>query len=228
MKAKTLTLKEESREVDLAAIDSGRETFIAEVKGLSIKDEDSFALAGAYLVEIRKRTKAIDAIFDPLIEEQKEIKRQVEAARKNIAETKDKIAAPFLELETKLKAARAAYEREQERRRKEAEEELRKAQEEALLAAAIESGDEGILDAPAIVVPEPARPNTAGIYVVRSWTYRASGEQLDEAYTKIDEYGFTVPDHAKIKSVVTALKGDTSIRGVSAYEVKDERVRISA
>jgi hypothetical protein len=220
-------LKQPPKAEDLGPINEGRETFLAECKAIVITDASTYSRAGELLVEAVKRKKKVDDLFDPLIEANKKVKATAEAARKLVADTKDRVAAPFVEVEGILKAARLAYDREEAKKRAEAEAEAQRKAEEEALANAEASGDASLLDNVRAAPVAVELPKTEGVYNTRTWTYCASGDPLDEAYTKIDDFGFRVPDHAKIGGVVKALKADTKIRGVTPYERVDERVRVA-
>jgi hypothetical protein len=231
---KELLTRDPPKPEELQEITEGRESFLAECKAATvITDSASYQKAGDLLVDVARRKKKVDALFDPIIEENKKVKAAAEKARKLVADTKDRVAAPFVEVENQLKNARVTYDREEAKRRAEEErrlnEQRQREAEDAALKEAEETGDDSVLDqvvVPSITITAP--PKTDGVYQVKTWTYCASGDPLAEEYTTIDDYGFRVPDHKKIGAVVKALKQDTKITGVMAYEQVDERVRLTA
>lgn len=149
--------------------------------------------------------------------------------------TKRKAALEKVEAEVaRIKRAMAEWRQRQdeERRRQEAELAAKlKAEEDARIlreAAALEAaGDtqtaaaivEEQLAAPAPVVRlEPAAPKVAGVSMVEAWDF----EVVNAALLPRE---YLVPDLAKIRGVVKALKGGARIPGVRVFRADQVRVR---
>jgi len=222
----------DAKELDLTEVDDGKVEFLSAVGTLAtIRTDDEFRAAGEMAKEIKRRLGLIKGLFDPLIEKNKVAKAAAEAARKAVADAAEKYSEPFTKADAALRLAMARYQSEKEAaeraERRRLEDIARKEAEDARIAEAEKTNDASILDAPIVAIPvklEVSSPVVEGVTFATTWHYKASGEPLDPAFTMKDDHGFPVPDHKKIKSIVTALKGDTMIRGVAVYSEKQMRV----
>jgi len=244
MESKELVLAEQKIEIDLAEVDSDRaEIMLACSSIVSIDSEEQYKKAGELIVRLKGKSKAIDGLFKPFVENIAEVKRKVEGARKSIIDTQAQIARDYEAEDSRLRGLAEAYFRKQEELRKieerKAQEERfrleaearRKADDEAIKRAEA-TGDLTQLDKPeyvppVIVVQAPPQttPKVAGLSFATVWLYRASSEKLDPAYNTLDDLGFIVPDHKKIKALVTAMKECTKITGVEVYSDTQSRAR---
>lgn len=207
----------------VAALAPERETLLARVTNLKIRDQGAYSEAAGWLKSIKGFLKSIEdartRITKPINDSLREVNAQAKEA-----------AAPFVESEAKIKKAMIAYSdeqdrlaREEQRRQNEiAEKERRRLQEIADRAAA--KGQETKAEqfqerAQAVTAPiaQQAAPKVAGIAIPKVWVFEITDEDLiPREYLVVDE--------TRIRRVVTALKGDTNIPGVRVFEQK----RISA
>ncbi len=232
METKEVNLVEATTTVDLAEVEDGKDVFLSTARACAtITNDDEFRAAGEMAKEIKRRIGMIDKIFGPILEKNKQVKAAAEAARKAVQTTMESLAAPFVEVDSALRLGMTRYQTAKEAAEraewKRLEGIARKEAEDARLAEAEATGDLSVLDAPIIAAPvaiEKAAPAVEGVNFFETWHYQASGEPLDPAYTMLDEYGFPVPDHKKIKKVVTELHGETQIRGVKVYSEKQVRI----
>lgn len=165
-------------------------TWAVRAKGLRIVDAASCEQASFLLRSIKGLRSDIASWFAPHIEAAMETKRKAEAARKALADEKDKMEAPLVEAETICKRALLAWESEQERVRAEQERALQaEAQRQAeaatlAAAAALETearatGNDDMLaeavaileqpiEAPVVVV-KPLMPKVQGVTYRDQW-----------------------------------------------------------
>lgn len=189
-------------------------------RALKIVNNETYALAGGMLVEIKGLRKQINASFDPIIE-------KAHQAHKEAVAQKRKVEAPLAEAESVIKPAMARWDAEQERIRREQERKMqelaRKQAEERQLAeaAALEAQGETkaadeVIAAPVEVAPvvlQKTVPKVEGVSFREVWKF-----QIVDAKAIPREY--LVPDEVKIGQVVRALKGSANIPGVRAYAEK--------
>jgi hypothetical protein len=212
-----------STDQSVAALAPERETLLARVASLKIRDQSGYTEAAAWLKSIKGFLKAIEdartRITKPINDSLREVNAQAKEA-----------AAPFLESEQKIKRAMIVFSDEQDRI---AREEQRRQNE---LAAKEQARLKEIADraaakgqtvkaeqfeerAQAVMSPivQTAAPKVAGVSIPKVWTFEITDEDLiPREYLIVDE--------SRIRRVVTALKGDTKIPGVRVFETK----RISA
>lgn len=209
-----------------------------EAQSLVVRDQQSANRAAELILAGKEIVKKIRDYFAPMKKAADEAKRKLLDAEK--AELQK--VEPYVE---KLQHSLAAWRLEQERKRREAEEAARRAElerkrlEEELLRKAEEArrleeekkrveGEEAARKAreelerkaleeaaakeaqiiPPPVVPE--KPKTDGLTLRENWTF----EIVDESQIPRE---YLVPDLAKIRKVVMALKNKTNIPGVRVF-----------
>lgn len=165
-------------------------TWAAKAQSLTVIDRESCLNASQLLRSVKTLRLQVQHWFAPHIEAAMETKRKAEAARKALADERDKMEAPLVEAEAILKRYLLAYETEQERlrlaeQRRLQDEAQREAEAVTLAAAAamereaVETGNaellqeaESILDqpveAPAVCV-EKTVPKVHGITYRDNW-----------------------------------------------------------
>lgn len=123
-------------------------SWAAKVRELKIVDRESCTNASYLLRSVKTLRVQVQAWFAPHIDAAMETKRKAEAARKALADERDRMEAPLMDAETVLKRALLAYETKQEQARLEQERELQaEAQrhaEAATLAAAAAMESEAV------------------------------------------------------------------------------------
>lgn len=191
---------------------------IAEMAVLKITSDDENIIAATFL----KRNKETQAFVKEWFEEERaKTYSAYKAVTDQIKFFQDKLTAA----ETAVKRRIADYQIQQEKKRREEErrlqEEARKAEEERRLQQAITTGDETILDKPVeplrVVVEAPKKVD--GVSFVEKWEWMIEN-------TDILPREYMIPDERKIRGVVNAMKGNTTIPGVKVWA--DKTVRVSA
>lgn len=219
-----------------------------QARALVITDHASFEEAGAFLVEIKRRRKAIADAFKPVVEAGLRAHREALALQK-------KADAPCEQAETIAKQAMSAYQREQDRLRLEAErkaaEERRRLEAEARARAeaerrereaeaerqriaeaedALEAGDderaELILETPPapVVMAEPAPFVPPPVVVPEA--PKAAGVSFRKTFRhrivnrNAIKPQFLTPDEKAIAATVRALGVDATdvVGGIEVYE----------
>jgi len=99
------------------ALDTEARTWAARARGLQIVDTPSCTNASQLLRSVKTLRSQVQAWFAPHIEAAMETKRKAEAARKALADERDRMEAPLVDAETVLKRSLLAFETEQERLR---------------------------------------------------------------------------------------------------------------
>ncbi len=188
-----------------------------QAKQITIKTMDDYVKACEIILSIKSIRKKITDTFRP-------IKQKMDAAKQEVLDQERAADAPLKEAEAWLSPQIIAWNAEQERQRKAEEDRLReiarKEEEERRLQDAImaeKTGDkemaEEIISAPiqaAPVVVQKAVPKVQGMSIRENWKFRITNEKMiPREYLKVDEI--------KIGQVVRALKGQTNIPGVEAY-----------
>jgi len=195
---------------------------------LIVRDQESLSKANDFLLGVKELRKEIDEVFGPIIE-------AAYKAHKEAVAQKKKFEEPLLKAEQMVKSKIAGYLAEMERIRKEqeemkrrAEEEKRRIEEEALRKLAeieketeieqvIQVANEKIAIVPEVEVME--KPQTVGIAMREVWKF----EIVDEMAIPRE---YLMPDLAKIRKTVQALKGEAKIPGVRIYSEKELMARI--
>jgi hypothetical protein len=172
------------------ALDAEARSWASRARELEIVDRESCINASTLLRSVKTLRRQVQEWFAPHIEAAMETKRKAEAARKALADERDKMEAPLVDAESVLKRGLLAYETKQEQLRQEEERRLQaeaQARAEALtLAAAAEmeaeansTGNAELLqeaedilaqpiEAPVVVV-QKAVPKVDGISYRDSW-----------------------------------------------------------
>jgi hypothetical protein len=110
------------------ALDTEARSWASRARELQIIDRESCINASTLLRSIKTLRNQVQQWFAPHIDAAMETKRKAEAARKALADERDRMEAPLVEAETLLKRSLLAYETKQE--------ELRLAEERRLQEAA--------------------------------------------------------------------------------------------
>lgn len=134
-------------------LESDAERWAVKGAALRIIDRDSYIDASHFLRSIKSVRADIQRWFEPHIEAAMETKRKAEAARKALADERDRMEAPLVEAEGKVKRALLTWESEQER--------VRQEQERALQAEAQARAEAATLDAAAALEREAVATGNA-------------------------------------------------------------------
>jgi hypothetical protein len=121
------------------ALDAEARSWASRARELQIVDRESCINASTLLRSVKTLRNQVQAWFAPHIDAAMETKRKAEAARKALADERDKMEAPLVDAETVLKRGLLAYETKQEQLRLEEERRLQaeaQARAEALTLAA--------------------------------------------------------------------------------------------
>lgn len=204
----------ETEEVETKAL-----SIVDQAKAVKVTDSETYTAAGMLWKSIGDMIKEVKDTFDPICD-------AAHKAHKAAVEKRSKFLDPLTTAQKTVKSLMSAYDLEQEKIRKAEEDRLRaialKEEEDRRLAEAIlaeQSGQteeaEAILETPVQappVVVQKTTPKLAGGPVYRTiWKFRIKNPALIPR-----EY--LVPDEVKIGGVVRALKNQTHIPGVEAYE----------
>lgn len=130
------------------ALDTEARSWAARARELQIVDRESCVNASTLLRSIKTLRNQVQAWFAPHIDAAMETKRKAEAARKALADERDRMEAPLVEAEGVLKRSLLAYEQQQEELRlaeeRRLQEEARKRAEALTLAAAAAMESEAV------------------------------------------------------------------------------------
>ncbi len=121
------------------ALDTEARSWASRARELEIVDRESCINASTLLRSVKTLRNQVQAWFAPHIDAAMETKRKAEAARKALADERDKMEAPLVDAESVLKRGLLAYETKQEQLRLEEERRLQaeaRARAEALTLAA--------------------------------------------------------------------------------------------
>jgi hypothetical protein len=220
------------------ALDHDAQRWAAKARGLAIRDSESCTNASQLLRSVKTLRLQVQKWFEPHIEAAMETKRKAEAARKALADERDRMEAPLVEAETILKRSLLAYEAEQERLRVEEERRLQaEAQQRAeamTLAAAAAMESEAIatgntellqeaesileqpIDAPVVSV-EKSVPKVQGITYRDNW--KAHPEIDVKALAAAVGNGtapvrFVLPNVTAINQYAKATQGTKAVPGI--------------
>lgn len=186
---------------------------------LVIKTPEGYKQASERLVDLKTEIDRVEAEKDGVF-------KPINAGLRAFSALVKRALDPLKAYEVAIKAAMIKYSDEQDRLTREAQ---RIANEKADKARAklLEKADAAVADgkeskaealierAAAVQAPIVAtgRPMVAGISIPKVWTFEITDESLiPREYLLVDE--------VRIRKVVTALKGDTKIPGVRAFEQK--------
>jgi hypothetical protein len=205
---------------------------------LAVIDRQSCIDASEHLRSIKLLQSQVEDYWAPAIEQAMATKRSAEATRKALADKRDRMAAPLIERERRLKGALLAYEVEQEQARLKEEarrqaEAQRQAEAVTLAAAAameraaVLAGDADMLaeaqdildqpiDGPVVLVPADA-PKVAGVSYRDRWMahpnvdIRALALAVAQGTAPV---AFLVPDYTAINQFARATKGLQPVPGI--------------
>jgi hypothetical protein len=213
-------------------------SWAAKARGLQIVDVQSCLNASNLLRSVKTLRGQVQQWFAPHIDAAMETKRKAEAARKALADERDRMEAPLVDAETVLKRSLLAWETKQEQARIEEERRLQaeaQKQAEALTLAAaaameteaIATGNVGLLaeaedilaqpiDAPVVSV-ERTVPKVQGITYRDNW--KAHPEINLKALAAAVANGtaplnFLTPNMTAINQYARATQGTQEIPGV--------------
>lgn len=158
-------------------------SWAAKARGLSIVDAESCVNASQLLRGVKALRSEVQKWFEPHIEAAMDTKRKAEAARKALADERDRMEAPLVEAENLIKRALLTWETTQERLRREEESRLqaeaqRQAEAVTLAAAAAmereaqQTGNAELLQEAQDVL---AQPIEAPVVSVASFTPKVQG-----------------------------------------------------
>lgn len=210
-----LLLRDDVRELteETAAI-------LSQAEGFKISTNVSYRLAADELKRIKGAAKKLDEV-------RKAITAPMDAAKKAVMDFFRGPSEQLTQAEGKLKAAMVTYQRELERKEAEerrAAEEAARAERERLEVAAARAADRGEFDRAASIETRAATVET--VPVIRREAPKVTGVSFREAWKFEITDPLAIPreylsiDESKIRRVVQAMKGDTSIPGVRAYPEK--------
>lgn len=165
------------------ALESDSRSWAAKARGLRVVDRESCLNASHLLRSVKTLRTQVQAWFAPHIEAAMETKRKAEAARKALADERDRMEAPLVDAEGVLKRALLAWETAQEVARREEEQRLQaeaKARAEALtLEAAAAMEIEAVATGNADLLAEAedilAQPIEAPVVVVQKMVPKVDG-----------------------------------------------------
>lgn len=220
------------------ALDADAKSWGARARELQVVDRETCLNASTLLRSVKTLRLQVQAWFAPHIEAAMETKRKAEAARKALADERDKMEAPLVEAEGVLKSALVAWEREQERARLEEEQRLQaeaQKQAEALTLAAaaameleaVATGNTELLqeaadvlaqpiEAPVVVV-KPMVPKVDGISYRDNWKAHPSIDVLALAAAVASGKApvtFLAPNLTVINQYARATQGTHPVAGI--------------
>lgn len=148
------------------ALQNESQDWASRAQSLQVTDSESCVNASHLLRSVKQLRAQVQAFFQPHIEAAMETKRKAEAARKALADERDKMEAPLVNAEGMLKRSLLAYEQAQEAARMAEEQRLQaeaQAQAEAatlayaarLEAEANATGDQGMLQEAQDILAQP-------------------------------------------------------------------------
>jgi hypothetical protein len=197
---------------------------VAIMAGIQITTREEYDHAAGILMRLKTMAKNVSDFFSPMVKAAHEAHKAVKA-RENEA------MKPIEAAETDVKRKMSTWYAEQERirvtaeikaaeERRAAEEKIEAARKEAATLAELSGEEVDILfdTAPALKVIVPEQVKIAGVSQVKVWNF----EITDPAALPRE---FLIPDEAKIRRVVAAMKGDTNIPGVKVVEGYSTRGR---
>ncbi len=220
-----MSIIEKKIDMDLTEVESGKKEIQEQVDQLKVIESDAEAqLAGLTVQRVKNVMAAIDLKFLPYETVVANVKRKADEVRTSIANTKAFCKTDWLAMDKILRDSALAWKQKEDLRLAEEKRAAEKKAQDERLNTAVKLEEKGfskaaeeILSLPASPLKGFSGPKIAGMSFRTTWDYKATEEPLDPAYTTKDSRGFTVPDHTKIRSEVTAKKGETKIKGVSVY-----------
>jgi hypothetical protein len=213
----------------------------AKASGLAVTDRDSYLNASQLLRSVKNLRAQIATWFAPHIEAAMETKRKAEAARKGLADERDRMEAPLVEAESRIKRALLAWDAKQEALRQEEERRLQaeaQARAETITleaAAAMEleaaaAGNDAMrqeaasileqpVDAPVISVA-PLNPKVQGITYRDNWKahptvdVKALAAAVAAGTVPVT---FLIPNMTAINQFARATQGAQPVPGVKFF-----------
>jgi hypothetical protein len=220
------------------ALAAETQDWAARAHGLVVDSRESCTNASLLLRSIKTLRNQVQDFWAPHIDAAMETKRKAEAGRKALADERDRMEAPLVEAERRLKGALLAYEVAQEQARLEEEARLQaEAQRHAeavtlAAAAAMErdamlAADEAMLAEAESILNQPVEAPVVSVAVdvprVAGVTYRDAWK----AHPNIDvralalavangtaPVAFLVPDYTAINQFARATKGLQPVPGI--------------
>lgn len=213
-------------------------TWAQKARGLQIVDAQSCLNASHLLRSVKTLRLQVQKWFEPHIEAAMETKRKAEAARKALADERDKMEAPLVDAETVLKRSLLAWEAAQERLRIEEERRLQaEAQKQAeamtlaaaaaMETAALASGDVGLLEEAAAILEQPIEAPAVSVAKtvpkVQGVTYRDNWKAHPEINIKAlaaavangtAPVGFLTANMTAINQYARATQGTEAVPGI--------------
>lgn len=232
-----------------ANLNDDAQTWAARAREVRIVDADSCTRASELLKSIKGLRLQISRWFEPHVEAAMETKRKAEAARKALADERDRMEAPLVDAEQRVKRALLDYEAEQERLRQAEErrlqEEAQRQAEAVTLAAAAEmeaeaarTGDAALraeaenlieqpTEAPAVSVARTV-PTTKGVTYRDRWKAHPTVDvkALAAAVARGQApLNFLTPNMTAINAYAVATKGTQTVPGVRWINDREIAVR---
>lgn len=220
---------------------SDSQRWAEKASALAVVDRDSYLNASQLLRSVKNLRSQIQTWFAPHIEAAMETKRKAEAARKALADERDRMEAPLVNAEGKLKKALLAWDEQQEALRREEERRLQaeaQAQAEAVTleaAAALEleanaTGNDAMRQEAADILAQPIEapvisvaklnPKVQGITFRDNW--KAHPEIDVKALAAAVANGtapttFLTPNLTAINQFARATQGAQPVPGIKFY-----------
>jgi hypothetical protein len=223
------------------SLETDSRSWAAKARGLQVTDRESCLNASHLLRSVKTLRTQVQAWFAPHIEAAMETKRKAEAARKALADERDRMEAPLVDAETVLKRSLLAWEAKEEQLRLAEERRLQaeaQAHAEAVtLAAAAAMETEAVSTGNAEMLAEAedilTQPVEAPVVVVAKMVPKVQGVTYRDnwkAHPEIDIKAlalavangtapttFLVANHTAINQFARATQGAQSVAGVRFY-----------
>mgnify|MGYP001616449922 CR=1 FL=1 len=224
-------------------------TWAGKVSVLTIIDRESCVNASHFLRSIKGLRAQIQQWFEPHIEAAMETKRKADAARKALVDERDRIEAPLVDAETRVKRALLTWETEQENIRREQERQLQaeaQRQAEAMtLAAAAEmelkataTGDAGLLQEAQDILDQPIKAPVVSVAKlipkVQGVTYRDHWKVHQDIDVKalaaavgasLAPATFVLPNLPALNSFARATQGTQAVPGLKFWNDREIAAR---
>lgn len=231
------------------ALASETRSWASRAHDLKVVDRESCTNASLLLRSVKTLRAQVQAWFAPHVEAAMETKRKAEAARKALADERDRMELPLIEAETILKRALLSYEQEQERIRlaeeERLQEEARRQAESVTLAAAAamereaaKTGDDALrqeaedilsqpIEAPVVSVAK-AVPKVQGVTFRDNWKAHPDVdiEKLAAAVARCEaSMGFLMVNMTALNQFARATQGTQPVAGVRFYNDRQVTAR---
>lgn len=223
------------------ALQKESQDWASRAQSLQVTDSESCVNASHLLRSVKTLRLQVQAFFQPHIEASMETKRKAEAARKALADERDKMEAPLVNAEGILKRSLLAYEQAQETARMAEEQRLQaEAQAQAenqtlayaarLEAEAHATGDQGMLQEAQDILAQPIEapvvsvsshvPKVQGVSYHDNWKAHPTVDvqALAAAVGRGDvPESFLEPNMTKINQFAKAWEGTKPVPGVRFF-----------